>query len=114
MTWITFQSGSGSSTPCNGVSTSRPANSVASRVRMLALRNEFFTPQFLDEPRIACDHDAQQWLGIEAGAGQKAQFFDPLRRHFLRFVNEQHRAATTGFEMVEPALAQGFEPRKLS
>ncbi len=64
---------------------------------------------FLDEPRVAGDDDAQQRLGIETGTGQQAQLREHLRRHFLRFVDEQNRSATAGFEMAEPALAQRFE-----
>lgn len=71
--------------------------------------HEVLAAQLLDEASVAREHDAQQRLGIEAGAGQEAQLREHGRSHLLRFVDQQHWASSCGFEVSDPAFAQDLE-----
>ena len=61
-----------------------------------AQRDELFAAQLLEQARVAGEHDAQQRLGIEACAGEQAQFREHGGAHLLRFVDEEARAAAGG------------------
>jgi hypothetical protein len=57
-----------------------------------AQRDQFLTPQLLDQARITGKHHAQERLRIESRTGQETQLAKHWRTHLLRFIDQQHRA----------------------
>jgi hypothetical protein len=69
-----------------------------------------FPAQFFGEPGISGEDDTEQTLGIEAGAGQQAQFAEHRGIHLLGFVDEQHRAAVGGSRWASQRSRRALKP----
>jgi hypothetical protein len=70
---------------------------------------QLLAAQVIGEAGIPGEDDAQQRLGIEAGAGEQAQLVEHGGTHLLGFVHQQHGAPAGGFQMAEPGRAQRLE-----
>ena len=91
-------------------SSSRRACSVARRVRdARAQGQQLLAAQVIGEAGIPGEDDAQQGLGVEAGAGEQAQLVEHGGTHLLCFVHQQHGTPTGGLQMAEPGGTQRLE-----
>ena len=63
-----------------------------------------------EQALIAGEHHGEQQVRIQARRAQQPQFVEHRRLHLLGFVDDQHRAAQRGVDVLLPALAQHLGP----